>query len=127
MVRGNSEVKDIAAIPMVGSSITGKLERAVADMTYAVIEGIMTDLASPENTAVISELADVGMDMILLEEEDQQLNEMAVEMVNQSIDIIKDQVEVKHWQEEDCAIGPLSSGMRNHLSFVDILQSGSRN
>jgi len=99
-VGGNSEVKDIAAIPLVGSAITGKLERAVADITYAVIEGIIMDLASPENTAVISELADVGMDMVLLEEEDQKLNEMAVEMVNQSIDIIKDQVEIKRWREE---------------------------
>jgi len=85
---------------LVGSAITGKLERAVADITYAVIEGIIMDLASPENTAVISELADVGMDMVLLEEEDQKLNEMAVEMVNQSIDIIKDQVEIKRWREE---------------------------
>ncbi len=100
-VRGNSEVKDIAGIPVVGSTITGKLERAVADITYAVVEGMILDLSSPENAAVIGELADVSMDMILLEEEDQELNDMAVEMVNQSIDIIKEQVEVKRWKEED--------------------------
>lgn len=100
-VRGNSEVKDIAGIPIVGNTITGKLERAVADITYAVMEGVMLDLSSEENTAVISELADVGMEMILLEEEDEQLNKVAVEMINRSIDIIKDQVKVKRWQEED--------------------------
>ena len=100
-VQGNSEVKDIAGIPLVGNTITGKLERAVADITYAVIEGIILDLSSEENSKVISELADVTMDMVLLEEEDEQLNQIAVEMVNQSIDIIKEQVEVKRWQEED--------------------------
>lgn len=98
-VRNNSEVKDIAGIPLVGSSITGKLEKAVAQITYAVIEGMMKDLSSEENSQVISELADVTMDMMLLQEEDEELNRMSVEMINKSIDIIKEQVEVKRWQE----------------------------
>ncbi|MCF8461305.1 MAG: hypothetical protein K9G46_11325 [Flavobacteriales bacterium] len=98
-VRHNAEVKDIAAIPLVGSAITTKLEKAVASITYSVIEGIMLDLSSPENTKVISELADVTMDMLLLQEEDEELNKMSVEMINQSIEILKDQVRVKRWQE----------------------------
>lgn len=100
-VRGNQEVKDIAAIPLVGNTITTKLETAVAQITYAVIEGMILDFSSAENKAVISELADVSMDMILLEEEDEQLNEMAVEMVNKSIDIIKEQVMIQRWKEAD--------------------------
>ncbi|MCF8275391.1 MAG: hypothetical protein K9J17_01550 [Flavobacteriales bacterium] len=98
-VRNNSEVKDIAAIPLVGSTITTKLEKAVASITYSVVEGMMLDISSPENTKVISELADVTMDMMLLEQEDEELNKMSVEMINQSIEIIKDQVKVKRWQE----------------------------
>ncbi len=100
-VRSNSEVKDIAAIPLVGNTITGKLEKAVADITFAVIEGIMLDLSSEENSKVISELADVGMDMVLVEEDNEQLNQVAIKMVNQSIDIIKDQVNIKRWREEE--------------------------
>ena len=100
-VRGNSEVRDISSIPLVGSTITGKLEKAVAEITYAVIEGMMKDLSSEENSQVISELADVTMDMMLLQEEDEELNRMSVEMINKSIDIIKEQVEVKRWQEVD--------------------------
>ena len=41
------------------------------------------------------------MDMMLLQEEDEELNRMSVEMINKSIDIIKEQVEVKRWQEVD--------------------------
>ncbi len=100
-VRNNPEVKDIAAIPLVGSTITNKLEKAVASITYSVVEGIMLDISSPENTKVISELADVTMDMMLLEQQDEELNKMSVEMINQSIEIIKDQVKIKRWQEED--------------------------
>jgi hypothetical protein len=44
-------------------------------------------------------LADVTMDMMLLEEQDEELNKMSVEMINQSIEIIKDQVKIKRWQE----------------------------
>ncbi len=100
-VQGNSEVKDIASIPLVGSTITGKLEKAVSDITFSVIEGIMLDLSSEENTKVISELVDVGMDMVLLEEEDEHLNRIAIDMVDRSIEIIKDQVRIKRWKEED--------------------------
>ena len=100
-VRGSSDVKDIAAIPLVGNSITGKLEKAVSDITFAVIEGIMLDLSSEENASVISELADVSMDMILLEEEDEQLNNVATEMVHQSIEIIKEEVRIQRWRESD--------------------------
>ena len=100
-VRGSSDVKDISAIPIVGNTITGKLEKAVSDITFAVIEGIMKDLSSEENASVISELADVSMDMILLEEEDEQLNQVAMEMVDKSIEIIKDQVKVQRWKETD--------------------------
>ncbi len=100
-VRNNSEVKDIAGIPLVGSTITGKLEKAVAQITYAVIEGMMKDLSSEENVKVISELADVTMDMMLLQEEDEDLNRMSVEMINQSIEILKDQVKIKRWEQAD--------------------------
>lgn len=99
-VRNNAEVKDIAGIPLVGSTITAKLEKAVAEITYAVIEGMMLDMSSRENTKVITELADITMDMMLLEEEDEELNKMSVEMINQSIEIIKDQVKIKRWKEE---------------------------
>lgn len=99
-VRNNSEVRDIAAIPIVGSTITGKLEKSVAQITYAVMEGMMKDISSAENTKVISELADVTMDMMLLQEEDEELNRMSVEMINKSIDIIIDQVKVKRWMED---------------------------
>lgn len=100
-VRGNKEVRDIASIPLVGSTITGKLEKAVAEITYAVIHGMMLDLKSEESVGLISELADVTMDVMLVEEEDSKLNRLAMEMAHQSIDIIKEQVMVKQWKLRD--------------------------
>lgn len=97
-VRNNREVRDIASIPLVGSSITGKLEKAVAEITYAVIHGMMLDLKSEESVALISELADVTMEVMLVDEEDSQLNTLAMEMAHQSIEIVKDQVKVKQWK-----------------------------
>jgi hypothetical protein len=97
-VRSNREVRDIASIPLVGSTITGKLEKAVAEITFAVVHGMMLDLKSEESVSLISELAEVSMEVMLVEEEDSQLNAIAMDMVNQSIEIIKDQVKVKQWQ-----------------------------
>lgn len=98
-VLNNAEVREISGIPLIGNTITGKLEKAVSEITYAVIEGMLLDLGSAANREVISELADVTMEMVLLEEEDEQLNKVAVEMISQSIDIIKDQVNIKRWKE----------------------------
>jgi hypothetical protein len=39
--------------------------------------------------------------MILLEEEDEQLNQVATEMVHQSIEIIKEEVRIQRWREAD--------------------------
>ncbi len=97
-VRNNREVRDIASIPLVGSTITGKLEKAVAEITFAVVHGMMLDLKSDESVSLISELAEVSMEVMLVEEEDSRLNAIAMDMVNQSIEIIKDQVKVKQWQ-----------------------------
>ncbi len=97
-VRNNREVRDIASIPLVGSTITGKLEKAVAEITFAVVHGMMLDLKSEESVSLISELAEVSMEVMLVEEEDSRLNAIAMDMVNQSIEIIKDQVKVKQWQ-----------------------------
>jgi len=110
-VRNNREVRDITAIPLVGSTITGKLEKAVAEITYSVIHGMLVDLQSEESVALISELADVTMDVMLVEEEDSRLNELAMEMAHHSIDIIKEQVKVKQWrlrEEQDAAKTPES-------------------
>lgn len=97
-VRSNREVRDIAAIPLVGSTITGKLEKAVAEITFAVVHGMMLDLKSEDSVALISELAEVSMEIMLVDEEDSRLNAIAMDMVHQSIEIIKDQVKVKQWQ-----------------------------
>lgn len=97
-VRGNREVRDIASIPLVGSTITGKLEKAVAEITFAVVHGMMLDMKSEDSVAIISELAEVTMEVMLVEEDNEQLNRVAMDMVHQSIEIIKDQVKVKQWQ-----------------------------
>ncbi len=97
-VRNNREVRDIAAIPLVGGTITGKLEKAVGEITYAVVHAMLLDLKSEESVALISELADVTMEVMMVEEKDSQLNALAMEMAHQSIEIIKDQVKVKQWK-----------------------------
>ncbi len=110
-VHNNKEVHNIASIPLVGSTITGKLERAVAEITFAVVHGMMLDLKSEDSVAIISELADVTMDIMLVEEEDSRLNAIAMDMVHQSIDIIKEQVNVKQWQlREEQEQNPKTAG-----------------
>lgn len=100
-VHNNREVRDIASIPLVGSTITNKLEKAVAEITFAVVHGMMLDLKSEDSVVIISELTEMTMEVMLVEEEDSRLNAIAMDMVHQSIEIIKQQVNVKQWQERE--------------------------
>jgi hypothetical protein len=94
----NKELKDIDKIPVFGGMITSRIERSVRDIVYKVVEGVMQDLASYQNNAVVDDVADALFEAILRHEQDRNLNKVATEIFCQSLEIIKDQVKVQQWK-----------------------------
>lgn len=94
----NQELKEIDKIPILGGYITKKIEQAVRDIVYRVVEDIISDLASYQNNAVIDDIADALFEAILRHEEDSNLNSIAIEILCQSLEIIKDQVKIQQWK-----------------------------
>jgi hypothetical protein len=100
-VNNNKEIKDIGIIPVFGSMISRNLERAISDIVFSVVNGIIQDLASTHNREIVSDLTDLTLETILVQGNDEKANLMVKEMVLQSIEIVKDQVKVKKWKVKD--------------------------
>ncbi len=99
----NEEFARLELIPVFGSLFRNTVEKAIADMVFSVINGIMQDLASNRNRVLINETADVLFDAILLKEEDTELNRLVVDTMDRSLEIVKQQVRVQQWKLRDLA------------------------
>ena len=97
-VKNNPEIAAIAQIPLVGDKIAGNLEKAIGDITFNTINGMIQDLASEKNRAVVEELADMTIDALLMEEEDERIDEMVNRAILEALELIKEQVKVQQWK-----------------------------
>lgn len=100
-VDNNREIKDISMIPVFGSMIARNLEKAISDIVFSVVNGIIEDLASSNNREIVSDLTDLTLESILVQGNDEKAGQIVKEMVLQSIEIVKDQVKVKKWKVRD--------------------------
>lgn len=100
----NEEFARLEQIPVFGSLVRSTIEKAIGDMVFSVINGIMQDLASKRNRVLINETADVLFDAILLKEEDTELDRLVVDTVDRSLEIVKQQVKVQQWKVRDLAV-----------------------
>ena len=102
-VEENDEFARLEQIPLFGSLVRNTIEKAISDIVFNVINGIMQDLASNRNRALIDESTDILFDALLLKEQDEELNHLVVDTVDRSLDVIKQQVSVQQWKLRDLA------------------------
>ncbi len=100
----NREFARLEQIPVFGSLIRSVLEKAISDVVFDVINGIMQDFASERNRAVLDELAELTFEAVLLHEEDSALGRIVVDTVDRSLEILKQHVRVQRWKIRDNSI-----------------------
>ncbi len=99
-VERNREISTIASLPGIGRPVASLLESAISDIVFNVIDRMVADLASLENDRVIAEVTSISTDALLSPKYDQRLNTLARSIVLQSLDVIKEHVEIKAWKEK---------------------------
>ncbi len=99
----NKEFARLEQIPIFGSAVRNTVEKAISDIVFHVVNGIIQDLASQRNRTLIDETADILFDAILFKEEDSELNRMVIKTLDHSLDIVKQQVVVQKWKLWDLA------------------------
>lgn len=98
-VRVNKEVKLISKIPLLGDQVSGMLEHAIRDIVFNVIDGLFKDLQE-NNQPLTEELARISTDLFTIIEDDKDLDQIIEKIINESIDIVIKQVEIKEWKQE---------------------------
>jgi hypothetical protein len=96
----NREISTIAALPGVGRPVATLLERAISDIVFSVIDRMVADVASLDNDRVIAEVTAISTDALLSPKYDERLNRLARSVVLQSLDVIKDHVQIREWKEK---------------------------
>jgi hypothetical protein len=100
-VNKNKEMKELSAIPVIGTTIKNSVQSAVADITFNVIDSMLTDLTAGNDNKIIEEVTDISLEAFLIREEDEKLNRIITQISVQSLEAIKDQVKVQQWKEKD--------------------------
>jgi hypothetical protein len=101
----NREIGTIAALPGVGRPVATLLENAISDIVFNVVDRMVTDVCSFDNDKAIAQVTSVSTDALMSPKYDQRLNQLAKSVVLQSLDVIKDHVQIRQWK----AAGPSHS------------------
>ncbi|MFO8100178.1 MAG: hypothetical protein R6T83_11240 [Salinibacter sp.] len=99
-VKRNREINTIASLPGIGQPVANLLEQAISDIVFNVIDQMVADVASLENDRVIAEVTAISSDALLSPEYDERLNRLSRSIVLQSLDVIKDHVQIRTWKED---------------------------
>jgi endonuclease III len=106
-VTQNREIGTIASLPGVGRPMATLLENAISDIVFNVVDQMVTDVCSLENDQAIAHVTAVSTDALMSPKYDRRLNQLARSMVIQSLDVIKDHVQIRQWkQQESFAVSP---------------------
>lgn len=100
-VNQNKEIAQIEAIPVLGPQIAGRLERAIQDIVFNVVNGLVQDLAGRKHERLLDEFTDVVFDTLIQEEarpETEDLNDIMGRLMVDGLEIIKKKIAVKEWK-----------------------------
>ncbi len=100
-VTRNREISTIASFPGLGPRVATLLENAISDIVFNVVDRMVTDVCSLENDEAIAQVTSVSADALMSPKYDQRLNQIARSVVLQSLDVIKDHVQVRRWKQQD--------------------------
>jgi len=95
----NPEIKRISLIPGIGRQIALALDSSISNITFNVIDNTIEDIAKNKRVHGIEDITSSLFGQFTEEHPDnERLNTMMKEIVNESLEIIKQQVRVKQWR-----------------------------
>lgn len=96
----NAELNRLRQVPMLGPQITETLEEAVGDIVAQVIHQILDDLASSRNHGFIDDIVSTFLQETEEGHETTESERQIIQVVNEIIEAVKKQLEIKRWRQE---------------------------
>ncbi|WP_048306424.1 ion transporter [Halomonas sp. PR-M31] len=92
----NPEIQRLRRLPF-GESLTNAVDHTISGVAAQLVHEAVTSLESPEFQTLLQHLADSGFDVML--ETDQRTNQITEQVLIDCLELVKDQVAVKQWQQ----------------------------
>ncbi len=102
-IQQNQNIRILEQVPVVGKAASAALQQSVYDITFQTINNIFEKMATDESRMVIEKIADGIIEAILIEEEDTKLQSTFNDMIIESLDLVKQQVQVQQWKLKEQA------------------------
>ena len=102
-VANNAEVQQFAQLPGVGRPLRSLLEGAISDIVFHIIDDMLHDVASLENDTLVAKITEASSAALIRPQFDPRFNRILRDMIVHSLDLIKEQVEIKQWKLENVA------------------------
>lgn len=99
-VEANKEINNLEKIPVLGSIISESIYKAVADISFGVIDRVSSDMASEEKSAITDAIVNAVLDLIFAAEEQasSEQKQLANKIVSDAVDLIISRVREKKWK-----------------------------
>ncbi len=106
----NTELKVIEQLPLMGKKITETIENSISNIINSIIEKALADLASYKNRALLNDATELIMNTIEHKDEEARLNDIFKDISIEVLEIVKKQVQIQKWKEEEIAQRKNSNG-----------------
>ena len=100
-VTNNADLQKIELIPVFGKQISKALSSSIADISFNVIDKMMQDLSSDAASPIVSVAVDIGLRTVLYKSDDKVMEEVSKAIVNESIEVLKVQVNKKQYNQNN--------------------------
>ena len=100
-VRENREIGTLASLPGVGRPVADLLESAIRDIVFTVVDQMVRDMCSLDNNQALTQVTAASAEALMSPRYDHRLHRLSRSIVLQSLEVIKDHVQVRRWAEQE--------------------------
>lgn len=98
-VKNNEEIARLELIPLFGKQISKALSSSISDISVNLIDAVMKDLADQQMHTLMNKVVDISINTALYKSDDAEIEKISKEIVFESLEIIKSQVNKKHYDK----------------------------
>ncbi len=98
-VKENDEVNRLELIPLFGKQISKALASSIADISYSLIDNTMKDMSDMQAHNMVSKAVDISLKTALYETSNEEIERISKEIAFETIEVIKSQVNKKHYDK----------------------------
>jgi len=95
----NKDIGKLNNVPILGPKVTAAMSSSISDVTFYVLEKMIKDLSAKDNREVMHEMMDMGLELISQKEDDEIFQKATKDIIIDSLELVKEQVNTKRWKE----------------------------